>query len=108
MILETSAASLMVNSPDATAATIAPIATGSGGGTFAEGSSRTVTATPNSGHAFLHWTKNSSVVSTSPIYTRKLAARTVPSLHRAIRSFLHILKPWECAHYYKHAGYAAI
>ena len=24
---------------------------------------------------------------------RKLAARTVPSLHRAIRSFLHILKP---------------
>ena len=39
---------------------------------------------------------------------RKLAARTVPSLHRAIRSFLHILKPRECAHYYKHAGYAAI
>ena len=26
-------------------------------------------------------------------YLRKLAARTVPSLHRAIRSFLHILKP---------------
>jgi hypothetical protein len=25
-----------------------------------------------------------------------------------IRSFLHILKPRECAHYYKHAGYAAI
>jgi transposase len=41
-------------------------------------------------------------------YLRKLAARTVPSLHRAIRSFLHILKPRECAHYYKHAGYAAI
>jgi hypothetical protein len=38
-------------------------------------------------------------------YLRKLAARTVPSLHRAIRSFLHILKPRECAHYYKHAGY---
>jgi len=30
------------------------------------------------------------------------------TLHRAIRSFLHILKPRECAHYYKHAGYAAI
>jgi transposase len=41
-------------------------------------------------------------------YLRKLAARTVPSLHCAIRSFLHILKPRECAHYYKHAGYAAI
>ena len=41
-------------------------------------------------------------------YLRKLAARTVPSLHRAIRSFLQILKPRECAHYYKHAGYAAI
>jgi transposase len=32
-------------------------------------------------------------------YLRKLAARTVPSLHRAIRSFLHILKPRECARY---------
>src|SRR6516162_4224867 len=41
-------------------------------------------------------------------YLRKLAARTVPSLHHAIRSFLRILKPQECAHYYKHAGYAAI
>jgi transposase len=41
-------------------------------------------------------------------YLRKLAARTVPTLHRAIRSFLHILKPRECANYYKHAGYAAI
>src|SRR6516164_7068821 len=41
-------------------------------------------------------------------YLRKLAARTVPSLHRAIRSLLHILKQRECAHYYKHAGYAAI
>ena len=41
-------------------------------------------------------------------YLRKLAARTVPRLHRAIRSFLHILKQRECAHYYKHAGYAAI
>ena len=27
------------------------------------------------------------------VYWRKLAARTVPSLHRAIRSFLQILKP---------------
>jgi transposase len=41
-------------------------------------------------------------------YLRKLATRTVPSLRRAIRSCLHILKPQECANYYKHAGYAAI
>jgi transposase len=41
-------------------------------------------------------------------YLRKLATRTVPGLHRAIRSCLHILKPRECANYYKHAGYAAI
>jgi hypothetical protein len=38
-------------------------------------------------------------------YLRKLATRTVPGLHRAIRSCLHILKPRECANYYKHAGY---
>ena len=37
----------------------------SGGGTFAEGSSHTVTATPNSGHTFVHWTENGRVVSTS-------------------------------------------
>src|SRR5262249_4282036 len=30
----------------------------SGGGTFAEGSSLTVTATPNGGHSFVHWTEN--------------------------------------------------
>jgi hypothetical protein len=41
-------------------------------------------------------------------YLRKLAARTVPGLHLAIRSFLHIFKLRECAHCYKHAGYAAI
>jgi hypothetical protein len=41
-------------------------------------------------------------------YLHKLAARTVPGLHRAIRPFLHILKPRECAHYYEHPGYAVI
>jgi hypothetical protein len=29
----------------------------SGGGTFAEGSSCTVTAIPSSGHSFVHWTE---------------------------------------------------
>jgi hypothetical protein len=41
----------------------------SGGGTFAEGSSTTVTATANSGHSFIHWTQNGKVVSTSVSYT---------------------------------------
>jgi hypothetical protein len=41
----------------------------SGSGTFAEGTSQTVTATPNNGHTFLHWTENAKVVSTSESYT---------------------------------------
>jgi hypothetical protein len=36
-----------------------------GGGKFAEGTSQTVTAVPNSGHTFFHWTNNGRVVSTS-------------------------------------------
>jgi hypothetical protein len=46
----------------------------SGGGTFGEGTSHTVTATPNSGHTFFHWTNNGRVVSTSPSYTFTLSA----------------------------------
>jgi hypothetical protein len=49
----------------------------SGGGMFAEGTSHTVTATPNSGHSFIHWTKNGSVVSTSPIYTFTMPSANV-------------------------------
>lgn len=41
----------------------------SGGGTFTAGSSRTVTATANSGFTFSNWTENSSVVSFSSSYT---------------------------------------
>ena len=43
--------------------------TTSGGGTFAAGTSRTVTASPNSGFTFANWTENGSVVSTSASYT---------------------------------------
>ena len=35
-----------------------------GGGTFASGTSQTVTATPNNGYTFENWTQNGSVVST--------------------------------------------
>jgi hypothetical protein len=41
----------------------------SGGGTFTEGSSRTVTATPKGSHSFVNWTQNAKVVSTSASYT---------------------------------------
>jgi hypothetical protein len=40
----------------------------SGAGTFAEGSSVTVTATPNGSHSFVNWTQNSKVVGTSASY----------------------------------------
>jgi hypothetical protein len=46
----------------------------SGGGTFAGGSSYTVTAAPDSGHSFVHWTENGRVVSTSESYTFALNA----------------------------------
>jgi hypothetical protein len=41
----------------------------SGGGTFAEGTSHTVLATPNSNRTFVHWTENGKVVGTSETYT---------------------------------------
>ena len=60
-----------------------------GGGTFATGSTRTVTATTNSGFAFVNWTENGGVVSTTPSYTftlnsdRNLVANftTAPASH---------------------------
>jgi transposase len=41
-------------------------------------------------------------------YMRKFAARTIPGIHRAIRSFLPCLKPQECANCFRHAGYVSI
>ena len=38
-------------------------------------------------------------------FLRKVAARTIPSLNRAIRSFIPQLSPQECANYFRHAGY---
>ena len=45
-----------------------------GGGTFAAGSSRTVTATANSGYTFANWTESGSVVSSSASYNFTLNA----------------------------------
>ncbi len=41
----------------------------SGGGTYNEGASVTLTATASTGYNFVNWTKNGSVVSTSPTYS---------------------------------------
>jgi hypothetical protein len=40
-----------------------------GGGTFAEGTSHTVTAMPIGNHTFVHWTESGRVVSSSESYT---------------------------------------
>lgn len=40
-----------------------------GGGSFASGSMRTVTATPNTGYTFANWTENGAVVSTATAYS---------------------------------------
>jgi transposase len=41
-------------------------------------------------------------------FLRKVAARTVPALRRAIRSFIPLLHPHECANYFRHSGYGSI
>ena len=41
-------------------------------------------------------------------FLRKIAARNVPGLTRAIRSFIPQLSAKECANYFTHAGYVSI
>jgi hypothetical protein len=68
----TRAATLIVNPKQyrlTVNASPASYGTVSGGGTFVEGSSRTVTATPKGSHSFVNWTQNGKVVSTSASYT---------------------------------------
>ena len=49
----------------------------SGAGTFVAGTSQTVTATPNGGFTFVHWTENGRVVSTSESYTFTLDSNVI-------------------------------
>ncbi|GAA4104860.1 ice-binding family protein [Mucilaginibacter panaciglaebae] len=53
-----------------------PVAGGSttGAGSFAAGTSVTVTATANAGYTFVNWTDGATVASTSPAYTFPLSA----------------------------------
>jgi len=60
--------------------------TTSGGGTFAAGSSRTVTATPNSGYTFSNWTESGNVVSSSASYTFSLNGNRILVANFAVSS----------------------
>ncbi len=66
-------ANFVVNQPNnyIITATANPAAGGtvSGGGSYAQGANCTLTATPNTGYAFVNWTKNSVVVSTNASYS---------------------------------------
>jgi hypothetical protein len=73
-------ATLIVNPKQySLAVSASPTADGSvsGGGTFAEGSSHTVTATPTAGHSFVNWTQSTKVVSTSASYTFSMPSANV-------------------------------
>jgi transposase len=41
-------------------------------------------------------------------FLRKIAARSVPAVYRAIRAFLPLLNAQEFANYFRHAGYGSI
>ena len=51
--------------------------TTTGGGTFAQGSSVTVTATPNAGYTFANWTDGVTIVSTSSSYQFNMAGNKI-------------------------------
>jgi len=52
--------------------------TTTGAGSFAPGTSTTVTATPNTGYTFVNWTEGTTIVSTNAVYTSPLnSSRTL-------------------------------
>ena len=67
-----------VRTPDATRGTVA------GGGSFAIGTLRTVTATPKAGFAFVRWTKGGVQVATTRAYSFVLNANTSLVAHFAV------------------------
>jgi len=76
----TRVATLIVNpKPYRLSVTASPATYGtvSGGGTFVEGSSHTVTATPIGIHSFVNWTQSGKVVSTSANYTFNMPSANV-------------------------------
>ena len=70
-------------------ATASPSAGGtvSGAGTYQEGQSCTLTATPNAGYTFVRWTKNGSQVSTNPSYTFVVSDNASYVAHFSLNSY---------------------
>jgi len=66
----------------------------SGTGTYASGSTATLTATPGSGFAFLNWTENGTVVSTSAAY-----AFPVTSNRTLTANFQMSFASWTAGHF---------
>ena len=58
-----------------------------GGGTYNQGQSCTLTATPNTGYNFVNWTKNGTQVSTNPSYTFTVTESAAYVAHFQLQSF---------------------
>jgi len=59
-----------------------------GGGTFAQGSSVTVTAAPNTGYLFTNWTDGVTIVSTSASYQFNMAGNKTLVANFAVNGFI--------------------
>lgn len=70
------------------AANPATAGTVTGGGRFAEGTQRTVTATPSIAYNFVNWTKGSTVVSTNGSYTFTVTEAADLVANFAIKTFV--------------------
>ena len=70
-------------------ATADPAAGGTvtGGGTYNQGQSCTLTATPNTGYTFVNWTKNGTQVSTNATYTFTVTESAAYVAHFQLQSF---------------------
>ena len=59
-----------------------------GGGTYQQGQSCTITATPNNGYTFINWTENGNVVSTNANYTFTVNSNRTLVANFQIQSYL--------------------
>ena len=59
----------------------------SGAGTYAQGSTCTLTATPNSGYGFVRWTKNGSIVGYDPVLIITVTENATYVAHFAVNNY---------------------
>ena len=66
----------------------------SGGGTYAQGSSVTTTASANGGYGFLEWLENGNIVSTSPNYQFTISAnRNLEAVFEPLATITFVTNP---------------